>query len=143
MNHTIPAGITFIDWVQANGATRNGNAITWNIDTLTGGGMRAASFSASVNNDPLFWGMPITSTVTLAGAGGVNTSGEAAISVNGPTTPVTDSVTTRPNTPVSLWPLANDINPDGSPLTLAAVGAPAHGTATIAGDTVTYPLRRL
>jgi Big-like domain-containing protein len=34
--------------------------------------------------------------------------------------------------------LANDSDPDGDPLTVAGVGTPGHGTATLAGGVVTY-----
>ncbi|MDC8013822.1 Ig-like domain-containing protein [Tahibacter soli] len=39
-------------------------------------------------------------------------------------------------TPIAV--LANDVDPDGDPLTITATGAPAHGTATIAGGVVNY-----
>ncbi|HVJ63500.1 MAG TPA: Ig-like domain-containing protein [Tahibacter sp.] len=39
-------------------------------------------------------------------------------------------------TPIAV--LANDVDPDGDPLTITAVGAPSHGTATIAGGVVNY-----
>ena len=34
--------------------------------------------------------------------------------------------------------LANDSDPDGDPLTIVSVGAPAHGTAAIAGNRISY-----
>jgi hypothetical protein len=51
---------------------------------------------------------------------------------------VADTVGTALDTPVDVDVLANDSDPDGEPLSLIAVGAPAHGTATFAGGLVTY-----
>lgn len=52
---------------------------------------------------------------------------------------VDDTATTLPNTPVVVGILANDSDPEGDPLTVTALGAPAHGTATLNPDnTVTY-----
>lgn len=88
-----------------------------------------------MSTDAAYRGQAITSSVTLGGSAG---SSQATISVNGPTTPVDDAATTRPDTPVSVQPLLNDINPDGSPVLLTELVAPAHGTATILGATVLY-----
>ncbi|MEO7761557.1 MAG: cadherin-like domain-containing protein, partial [Casimicrobiaceae bacterium] len=38
----------------------------------------------------------------------------------------------------SLNVLANDSDPDGDPLTITTVGAPAHGSASIAGNRISY-----
>jgi large repetitive protein len=48
-----------------------------------------------------------------------------------------DAVTTTAETPVVITPLDNDHDPDGDPLTLTAVGAPAHGQATLHPTTAT------
>jgi Tol biopolymer transport system component len=49
-----------------------------------------------------------------------------------------DVVATTAGTPIAIDVLANDSDPDGDPVDLTAVDAPAHGTATFAGATVTY-----
>jgi CshA-type fibril repeat protein len=49
-----------------------------------------------------------------------------------------DEAETQAGEPVVIAVLANDSDPDGDPLTVAEVGAPAHGTATTDGTTVTY-----
>ena len=49
-----------------------------------------------------------------------------------------DSATTPEDTPVTIAVLANDSDPNGDPLTVSAVSAPAHGAATTNGTTVTY-----
>ena len=49
-----------------------------------------------------------------------------------------DSATVADGQPVSIDVLANDTDPDGDPLVLAAVTLPAHGTASIAGARIVY-----
>lgn len=50
-----------------------------------------------------------------------------------------DTVVTRQGTRVDVRVLANDVDVDGDSLTVTAVGAPAHGTATINADgTIAY-----
>lgn len=50
-----------------------------------------------------------------------------------------DYARTALDTAVTLAPLANDFDPDGQPMTVVAIGAPAHGTAVLNPDsTVTY-----
>jgi hypothetical protein len=51
---------------------------------------------------------------------------------------VSDVADTAIDTPVDVAVLANDSDPDGDLLSLTDVGAPAHGSATFAGDRVTY-----
>jgi uncharacterized repeat protein (TIGR01451 family) len=136
LSHALPSGLSFGGWVNGETATENSGIITWNLPTLAGGGAAWISFNALVSTDAAYRGQAIKSSVTLGG--GAEGSSQAVISVNGPTTPVDDAATTRPDTPVSLQPLLNDINPDGSPVLLTGLVAPAHGTATILGATVLY-----
>ncbi|MFO0852382.1 MAG: Ig-like domain-containing protein [Gemmataceae bacterium] len=42
-----------------------------------------------------------------------------------------DAATTVEAGPVGIWVLANDADPDGDPLAVAAVGQPGHGSATV------------
>ena len=81
----------------------------------------------------------ITYTV-LDGNGGTATS-IATITVtpvNNAPVLVPDTVATNQNTPVTFAPLANDIDPDGDPLTIISAGATS-GTVTINPDgTLTY-----
>ena len=56
---------------------------------------------------------------------------------------VTDAATTPESTAVTIAVLANDTDGDGDPLTVTAVGTPAHGTAVInPNGTVTIHARR-
>jgi hypothetical protein len=57
---------------------------------------------------------------------------------NQPPAAVDDSAVTLVNTPVEVPVLANDDDPDGDPLSIAAAGAPLHGTAVISGTVVWY-----
>lgn len=51
---------------------------------------------------------------------------------------VDDSAVTDEETPVLIDVLANDYDPEGSPLSITAVGAPLHGSAVISGTQVLY-----
>jgi hypothetical protein len=53
-------------------------------------------------------------------------------------TAVGDAATTRAQTPVVIDVLSNDSDPDGDALTLTWVSAATHGTAAVAGATVSY-----
>ncbi len=138
ITHTLPAGLTFVDWVDANGADINAGTITWNLAGLAGGGAQQASFDALVSSDPAYQGQAVVSTADWTDNGSLSGSAETQITVNGPVAPADDAALTRPVTAVTIYPLANDANPDGSPLALTAVDAPANGTAQIAGSSVVY-----
>ncbi|HJT97845.1 MAG TPA: Ig-like domain-containing protein, partial [Rhodanobacteraceae bacterium] len=49
-----------------------------------------------------------------------------------------DSAAVLAGSAVTIAALANDSDPDGDPLTIASVAAPAHGTASIAGASINY-----
>jgi VCBS repeat-containing protein len=56
---------------------------------------------------------------------------------------VDDSASTKQNKPVAIPVLANDADVDGDPLSVGAVGLPAHGTAKAEADgTITYSPRK-
>lgn len=58
--------------------------------------------------------------------------------INQPPVAVNDAYTVEGNSANSFDVLANDSDPDGNPLTLAALTQPAHGTATITGNRIVY-----
>jgi subtilisin family serine protease len=63
----------------------------------------------------------------------------AVVAADGPPVAVDDIATTDEDTAVAVDVLANDVDPEGGPLTVTAVTAPSSGAAAIAGDgTVTY-----
>lgn len=51
---------------------------------------------------------------------------------------VDDAVITTPDTSIRIAVLANDVHPEGLPITLAATSTPAHGTATIDTGEIVY-----
>lgn len=54
---------------------------------------------------------------------------------------VDDTATVRNDATVTIAVLANDSDPDGDALAIAAVGAPANGSATITGSSISYAPR--
>ncbi len=63
----------------------------------------------------------------------------AAVAVNHPPVAQNDAYTVvRDSSGNSLNVLANDSDPDGDTLTITAVGSPAHGSASISGNRVSY-----
>jgi hypothetical protein len=107
----------------ANGtATVAGNAVTY---TPAAGFSGTDRFMYSIND----------------GRGGTST---AAVTVtvlpqpNRPPVAVDDAATTASGQPVTVNVLANDSDPDGDPLTISGVTAPANGTVSAIGGTITY-----
>jgi outer membrane autotransporter protein len=70
-------------------------------------------------------GSPTTVTITVT-------------PVNDPPDAADDSATTRQGSAVTIAVLSNDKDPEGDPLTIDSVEKPRHGTAAIAGNSVTY-----
>ncbi len=62
---------------------------------------------------------------------GQTDSGLVTVTIDRPPEPVDDTASTASETPVDIVVLANDSDPDGSALTVVAVGAPSHGTAWV------------
>ena len=74
---------------------------------------------------------------TYTAGDGYGGTAQAVVSLsvqNRPPVAVADSVSTAYNTSIRVAVLANDSDPDGHGLTIAAVTAAAHGTATISTD---------
>ena len=57
---------------------------------------------------------------------------------NQPPVAVNDAATTASGQPVTINALANDSDPDGDPLTIASIGTPTLGTATISNNMIVY-----
>ena len=83
-------------------------------------------------------------TYTIADGKGGTASATVSITVtvpvpNHPPVAQNDAFTVDQNSSAnSLNVLANDSDPDGDPLTITAVGAPAHGTASIVNNRISY-----
>ncbi len=74
------------------------------------------------------------------GKGGFSTAAVSIIvtPVNDAPMPVLDNATTPKNVAVLIPVLANDSDPEGSPLTIVSVTNPASGTVTIVGSTLRF-----
>ncbi len=80
-------------------------------------------------------------TYTLEDTGGLTDTATVHVIVRDPNRgPVaTDDITyTLVNTPVTIWVLGNDSDPDTDPLSIVDVGTAAHGTAAQSGDAILY-----
>ena len=76
---------------------------------------------------------------TITGANFSWVAGAPFTGSNANPTAADDTATTPEDTPTTIAVLANDSDADGDPLAIAAVGAPAHGTATANPDgTIVY-----
>ena len=83
-----------------------------------------------------------TATVTYTVSDGTTTdTGDLVITItavdDGPTA-VNDAATTGANSTLIINVTANDIEPDGTALTITAISTPSNGTVTTDGATITY-----
>ena len=119
-------------------------------DTLTVAGVSAPAHGTAVltetgavryTPEPNFNG---TDGFTYVVGDGSGLTAQAAVDVtvlpvNDPPEAVDDAAETAEDTPVNIAVLDNDSDPDGDPLTVAEVSAPAHGTAVLTeAGTVQY-----
>jgi hypothetical protein len=84
-----------------------------------------------------------TRTFTFRASDGINTSNTATFTltitpVDDPPTAVDDYVATDPGAPLTINVTANDSDPEGDPVTIASVDAPAHGDAEIVDGKIVY-----
>ncbi|MEO7325774.1 MAG: Ig-like domain-containing protein [Dokdonella sp.] len=81
-------------------------------------------------------------TYTISDGRGGNATATVTVTVapppNLPPVAVNDAATTPFGVPVTINVLGNDSDPDGDPLTITGVTAPASGTAVISGNSVIY-----
>ncbi|HWS34515.1 MAG TPA: Ig-like domain-containing protein, partial [Actinoplanes sp.] len=78
---------------------------------------------------------------TAMDADGNETKGVVTVAVAGASQPpvaVKDRYTAKKGSTITFKPLKNDTDPNGGKLTILKIGKPKHGTATLAGNTVTY-----
>ncbi|MGA9335447.1 MAG: Ig-like domain-containing protein [Rudaea sp.] len=87
-----------------------------------------------------FYGGTDTLSYTIDNGHGGTATATITITVQAPASPTAndDTATTAYNTPVSIDVLANDTDPNGFALSIAAVATPAHGSAKINGNTIAY-----
>jgi uncharacterized repeat protein (TIGR01451 family) len=78
-------------------------------------------------------------TYRVCDPGGLCSETSVSVVVGRPVVAVDDAATAASGTPVDIPVLANDVDPDGGPLTFQGPPTPpAHGTAVIAGSAVRY-----
>jgi len=134
-----PATVDVLD----NDSDPDGDALAVTAVTPPAHGAATVEADGTVTYEPEadFFGED-TFSYTACDAGGLCATATVAVTVT-PTedapVAVDDEVSTVQGQAVTLEPTANDSDVDGDPLTVAEVGQPAHGTATVEPDgTVTY-----
>ena len=132
----------FID-VLANDSDPNGDTLTVVEVSAPAHGTAVVAAAGTVENtpEPDFHG---TDRFTYVVGDGSGLTARAAVEVtvlpvNDPPLAVDDAAETVEGTAVFIDVLANDSDPNGDPLTVVEVSAPAHGTAVVAAaGTVEY-----
>jgi Tol biopolymer transport system component len=115
--------LTFSIITRPSDGTLTGSGANWTYTPAPNfHGARSLQFQAS---DGTKASAPATVTITIS-------------SVNDPPVAVDDWVATDPGAPLTISPLANDSDVDGDVLSIAATGAPAHGTVDIVGAQLVY-----
>jgi uncharacterized repeat protein (TIGR01451 family) len=121
------------------------NAVTLNSSSLAAGVSASGTLSYTAVEGDLPG--PLVNTVTVTGTSPISEKVHAtdtatvkltASESNHPPDAKDDTATTEQDTPVDIDVLANDSDPDGDALTIAAAGTPTSGTATISGTQVAY-----
>ncbi|WP_456402850.1 Ig-like domain-containing protein, partial [Hydrogenimonas sp.] len=79
-----------------------------------------------------------TFSYTVGDGNGGSDSAEVTVLVNRPPVAVDDSATTWEQTAATIDVLANDSDPDGDVLAILSLTQPAHGSATISGNSIVY-----
>ena len=118
-----------VDFTALNlppGSSYNGRVFAWVPQYTDGDKTLTVQFQAkaTVGGTPYSVTQSLTIRVTAA--------------PNQPPHATNDSATTLQDTSVTIDVLANDSDPNGNPLTITAVSAPHHGTATIQGASIRY-----
>jgi uncharacterized repeat protein (TIGR01451 family) len=134
----LPTGMVFEGWETQGGAAQANGAVNLGALALGPHDSVVIAFSARTGNDPALAGTTLPAVLTLNANGLATFTERAEVSLNGPVSAVADTITTTLGGTVAVNVLANDLNPDASPLALVAVGAPAHGTAEIVGHAIVY-----
>ncbi len=112
--------ITSVTSVGAGSAVVEGNAIRYTPPADWHG---ADTFTYTVGDDELSAAASVMVTVTAVNDAPVAADDVASVAEDGR---------------VTVAVLANDTDPDGDPLTIIGVGAAAHGSVSVVGDTVRY-----
>ncbi len=124
--------------VLANDSDPDGDSLTIAAVTQPNGGS-VENFGDFVRFTPSsgFYGQTEFEYTVADGNGGEATA-RVSVSVNNRAPIAADDQAVSRSEPVSIDVLANDVDPDGDPLSLAGVGAAAHGQVSVQGDRVIY-----
>ncbi|PYQ77363.1 MAG: hypothetical protein DMG04_00635, partial [Acidobacteria bacterium] len=113
-----------------------GATATFTPASVTGSGTSTMTVNTSPSTPRGTFPLTVTGT---SGATVHTTQITLSTTINTPPVAVADTATTAEDTPATIAVLANDTDADGDLLTVASVGAPAHGTTAINADnTITY-----
>ncbi|PIE65338.1 MAG: hypothetical protein CSA24_02780, partial [Deltaproteobacteria bacterium] len=137
-------GVAVTVEVQANDVDPDGDALTTTNVTQPAHGTVVVNLDGTLTYTPDagFTGTDVA-TYTVCDPNGHCATASLIVDVidaanQGPTA-TDDSASTSGGQSVDVPVLANDVDPDGDPLFVAAVGQPEHGTVTVGADgTVTY-----
>ncbi|HEX8003698.1 MAG TPA: Ig-like domain-containing protein [Mycobacteriales bacterium] len=143
---TLPAGVTF---VSGPGVSASGSTVTWSPGTVLPGQTKTVTFvvdlvpTSAGPTTPLL--SAVSASATDVGTAGARTASAPALTVgpvaaappvNGVPAAADDTLTVAEDASAGVDVLANDTDDDA--LTVTVTGAPAHGTTSVAGGTVTY-----
>ena len=129
--------------VLANDSDPDGDALTISTVGAPQHGVASIAGSRVAYTPSAGYSGSDTFTYSISDGKGGSASATVSITVQGPPNrpPVAqnDAYTVDQNSSAnSLNVLANDSDPDGDPLTIATVSSPAHGSATIAANRISY-----
>src|SRR5262249_48694671 len=126
--------------VLANDTDPNGLALSVTNLSQPASGAAVRNSNGTVTYTPKT-GFAGTDTFTYQASDGQSASNVATGTVqvtDSPPVSNNDSATTAQSKPVSISVLANDTDPDGDPLSVVNLTAPANGTTSFSNDVVTY-----
>jgi Big-like domain-containing protein len=128
--------------VLANDSDPDGNALTIaSVTRPNGGSVSIRGTTIVFTPAPGFSGTARFTYTIDDGHGGTSSASVTVVVAAQPNRPpvaANDTATTAFATPVTIAVLANDNDPDGDTLSISAVTAPAHGSATISGTSIVY-----
>ncbi|WP_395684315.1 cadherin-like domain-containing protein [Dokdonella sp.] len=138
-----PPGVAVTINVVANDTDADGDALSVSAVTPPAHGSAVASGGNIVYTPVAGFSGADAFAYTVSDGRGGSASANVAVSVGGgpsnqPPVARDDSAATSFGQTVRINVLANDGDPDGDPLVIASVGAPAHGTASISGQSILY-----
>jgi hypothetical protein len=128
---------------QVQATDPNGDALTYGVSAAPQHGvvtLNVQTGAFSYTPTPGYCG-PDGFSVTANDGSCTSAAGTISVTVvcaNTPPVAVNDTATAPSGSPANINVLANDSDPDGDPLTVVGASAPAHGTAVVIPNAVTY-----